>query len=161
MMSAVDWEGWARRFERSAAPGDFVTLFAPGGTFCDPVTPSTTDVRAVAEHTEAMFPDWRQSVTGIRGGEDWAFFEWIGEGTYRGPGAEDGPGIPVRLEGATVVEVDDSGLVTRWRDYLDTSVAINQVTAGLQAAGAPDGAHVDADDLADDWGAHFADEPQV
>lgn len=156
-MTAMDWEQWARRFEGSSGPAEFTALFAAGGTFCDPVTPSTTDVGAVAQHTMAMFPDWRQQVTRIRGGEDWAFFEWTGEGTYRGPGAEDGPGFPVRLEGATVVEVDALGLVTRWRDYLDTSVAINQVTAGLQAAGA----EADADDLAGDWEAHFADEPQV
>jgi SnoaL-like protein len=157
MMSAVDWERWARRFESSAGPDDFAALFAAAGTFCDPVTPNTTDVRAVAEHTEAMFPDWRQEVTLIRGGERWAFFEWMGEGTYRGPGAESGPGFPVRLEGATVVEVDGSGLVTRWRDYLDTSAAISQVTAGLQAAGAD----AEVDDLGRDWEAHFADEPQV
>jgi len=33
-------------------------------------------------------------------------------------GVEQGPGFPVYLEGATVVEVDRDGLVTRWRDYL-------------------------------------------
>jgi limonene-1,2-epoxide hydrolase len=109
-------------------------LFAVGGTFCDPVTPTTTDVGAVADHTDGIFPDWQQRVDRIRGGDDWAFFEWTGVGTYRGPGAEEGPGFPISLEGATVIEVDGDGLITRWRDYLDVNASIQQVMAGLQAA---------------------------
>lgn len=157
-MAAVDWPAWASRFERSSGPDEFQALFAPGGTFQDPVTAPTADVRAVAEHTGSIFPDRSQQVTSIRGGDDWAFFEWQGAGTYRGPGAENGPGFPVRMAGATVVEVDASGLVTRWRDYLDTNEAIQQVVAGLQASGAD---AVDPDELTADWEAHFADEPQL
>jgi|SRR6516165_2405336 limonene-1,2-epoxide hydrolase len=133
-MSIVDWETWARRFEQTHGRDEFTALFAVGGTFCDPVTPTTTDVGAVADQTDHIFPDWQQRVDRIRGGEDWAFFEWTGGGTYRGPGAEDGPGFPVSLEGATVVEVDGDGLVTRWRDYLDVNASIQQVMAGLQPA---------------------------
>jgi len=156
-MGSVDWEAWARRFEQSRGPEAFAAFFAPGGTFCDPVTPTTTDVRGVAEHTAGIFPDWRQRVERIRGGDSWAFFEWTGGGTYRGPGAEEGPGFPVTLEGATVIEVDADGRVTRWRDYLDTNAALSQVTAGLQAAGAAPG---ETSDLTADWEAHFAGGPQ-
>ena len=156
--ATVEWQSWARRFEQGRAPDDFVALFAPGGTFRDPVTPTTTDVRAVAEHTAAIFPDWWQRVKLIRGGDGWAVFEWTGGGTYRGPGAEEGPGFPVTMEGATVVEVDGAGLVTRWRDYLDTNAAIQQVTEGLRTAGA---AEPEAGELTSDWEAHFADEPQL
>lgn len=157
-MATMDWAGWAARFEGSSGPDEFAALFAPGGTFQDPVTAPTTDVRAVAVHTSEIFPDWAQQVLSIRGGDDWAFFEWRGGGTYRGPGAEDGPGFPVSMEGGTVIEIDGSGLVTRWRDYLDTNQAIQQVVAGLQDSG---GGTVDADELTADWEAHFADEPQV
>lgn len=158
MMSTVDWEAWARRFEQAHDPDALAAMFAPGGTFCDPVTPVTTDVRSVAEHTSLIFPDWRQRVHSIRGGDDWAFFEWTGAGTYRGPGAEEGPGFPVTVEGATVIEVDGAGLVTRWRDYLDTHAAIQQVTAGLGASGA---GSQDPDELVSDWEAHFADDSHI
>ncbi|MHB8594309.1 MAG: nuclear transport factor 2 family protein, partial [Acidimicrobiales bacterium] len=131
---------------------------APERSFRDPVTAWTGDVRAVAEHTAAIFPDWSQHIETIRGGDGWAVFEWRGGGTYRGPGAEDGPGFPVTMEGATIVEVDGEGRVTRWRDYLDTNEAIGQVMAGLQAAGSP---AADASELTADWEAHFSDEPQV
>jgi limonene-1,2-epoxide hydrolase len=131
-MSAVDWEGWARSFEQTHGPDGWAALFADGGTFCDPVTPTTTDLRAVAEQTDRIFPDWQQRVERIRGGDAWAFFEWTGVGTYRGPGAEDGPGFTVTVEGATVLDVDGEGLVTRWRDYLDVDASMQQVTAGLQ-----------------------------
>jgi hypothetical protein len=157
-MSAVDWEAWARRFEQTRDPDGMVTMYAVGGTYCDPLTPTTTDVRTVAEHTYRVFPDWQQRVERIRGGNDWAFFEWTGVGTYRGPGAEEGPGFPVRLEGCTAVEVDGDGLITRWRDYLDVNASIEQVTAGLQATG---GTPLDAGEIISDWDAHFADEPQA
>jgi limonene-1,2-epoxide hydrolase len=38
------------------------------------------------------------------------------------------------MEGATIVEVDASGKVTRWRDYLDTNESIQQIQAGLDAS---------------------------
>ena len=157
-MSAVDWEAWARRVEQTHGPDALARLFAVGGTFSDPVTPTTTDVRGVAEHTDRIFPDWQQRVEVIRGGDDWAFFEWTGIGTYRGPGAEDGPGFPVSLEGATVVEVDGDGLVTRWRDYLDVNASIQQVTAGLQAAG---GTPPATGEIVSDWNARFPDDPSA
>ncbi|HUY64784.1 MAG TPA: nuclear transport factor 2 family protein [Acidimicrobiales bacterium] len=154
----MDWTAWAQKIERSSGVDEFEALFAAERAFRDPVTPWTSDVRAVAEHTAGIFPDWAQRVASIRGGEDWAVFEWTGGGTYRGPGAENGPGFPVTMEGATVVEVDAEGRVTRWRDYLDTNEAITQVMAGLQAGGVPP---VPAGDLTADWEAHFSDEPQL
>ncbi len=88
--------------------------------FGDPNTPSTTDLRAVQRGTAAVFPDWRQEITTIRGGEDWAVFEWIGRATYAGRGADDPvAGTPIEMRGATIVEIDADGLVTKWTDYLD------------------------------------------
>jgi len=83
----------------------------------------------VAEGTEALFPDWEQRVDRIRGGNDWAVFEWTGTGTF----SDQGRGIPVVVHGATVVEVDGEGLVRTWRDYLDTNEPLQQI----QAAGGP------------------------
>jgi len=120
----VDWDAWARHFENLAGSDDFVALFAPEGVFCDPVTPWTTDVRKVADDTNALCPDWRQRVDSIRGGADWAVFEWTGTGTFQGK-------IPISMEGATVVAVDGDGLVLSWRDYLDTNEPTQQIQAGL------------------------------
>ena len=82
---------WARTFEAVHGPDEFAALFAPDGVFCDPVTPWTTDVRKVATDTDSIFPDWSQRVDRIRGGEDWAVFEWTGTGTVT---TGSGPGSP-------------------------------------------------------------------
>lgn len=119
----MDWNAWARRAEQALAfeaEGSWRDLFAPGAVFGDPHTPSTTDLRAVQRGTAEVFPDWRQEITTIRGGDDWAVFEWIGRATYAGTGPDDPlAGTPVEMHGATIVEVDPAGLVTSWRDYLD------------------------------------------
>jgi limonene-1,2-epoxide hydrolase len=99
-----------------------------GGQFCDPVTPWTTDVRKVATDTDAIFPDWRQKVDRIRGGDDWAVFEWTGTATFP---VEGKAGIPIVMQGATVVAVDADGKITSWRDYLDTNEPTQQIMAGL------------------------------
>jgi limonene-1,2-epoxide hydrolase len=124
----VDWPAWARRFENVGGPEAFAALFAPEGVFRDPVTPWTTDVRKVATDTDTMFPDWNQTVDTIRGGDDWAVFEWTGTATFT---VEGSAGIPIRMEGATLITVDDDGKVTSWRDYLDTNEPMQQMKAGL------------------------------
>ncbi len=127
---AVDWTAWARAFEVIEGADAFVDLFAEGGVFCDPVTPWTTDVHKVATDTDAIFPDWQQRVDDIRGGDDWAVFEWTGTGTFP---VENGDGIPIVMSGATVIKVDPHGKVTSWRDYLDTNEPMQQIQAGLEA----------------------------
>ncbi len=129
MSRAMDWENWARGFEAVKGPDAFAALFAEGGRFCDPVTPWTTDVRKVATDTDAIFPDWSQRVDRIRGGDDWAVFEWTGTATFN---AGDGTGIPITMQGATVIEVDTAGKITSWRDYLDTNEPTQQIQAGLE-----------------------------
>jgi len=130
----VDWQEWARRMEQTDGPDAFEALFARGGLFSDPVTPWTTDVRKVAADTDSLFPDWQQRIDTIRGGDDWAVFEWTGTATFH-PEGPDGPGIPIKMEGATVIEVDGEGHVTRWRDYLDTNEPTQQIQRGMAAAG--------------------------
>jgi hypothetical protein len=134
----MDWQAWARRAERAldmAGGGDWKGLFAAAATFGDPHTPSTTDLKGVARHTRKIFPDWRQEITRIRGGDDWAVFEWIGRGTFTMPGTP-GDGTPVTMRGATIVEVNGDGLVTSWRDYLDRKEPEEQI---LQAMGRESG----------------------
>ncbi|HWE67338.1 MAG TPA: nuclear transport factor 2 family protein [Acidimicrobiales bacterium] len=129
MSLAMDWPAWARAFENIEGADAFAALFAPDGRFCDPVTPWTTDLHKVANDTDQIFPDWQQRVDEIRGGSDWAVFEWTGTGTFN---VEGGAGIPIVMQGATVIAVDGDGLVTSWRDYLDTNQPMAQIQAGLK-----------------------------
>ena len=123
----MDWQAWARRAERAidvAAGGDWKGLFSPDATFSDPNTPSTQDMRQISRDTRAIFPDWTQEITSIRGGDDWAVFEWVGRATYSG---DPGRGARIEMHGATIVEVNEEGLVTSWRDYLDRKEPEDQI----------------------------------
>ena len=138
----MDWEAWARRAEQAldvAARGDWRGLFAPGARFGDPHTPSTTDLSAVSRQTRHLFPDWTQEITRIRGGSDWAVFEWVGRGTYTRPGTP-GDGTRITMRGATIVDVDEAGLVTSWRDYLDRKEPEDQIRRALETKGRNAGA---------------------
>ena len=138
----MDWEAWARKAELAldvAKRGDWKALFAPDATFGDPHTPSTKDLRSIAQQTRTIFPDWTQEITSIRGGADWAVFEWIGRGTFSMP---DAPGVyagtdlksvPVVIHGATIIEVNPQGLVTKWRDYLDRKEPEEQILAAISS----------------------------
>jgi hypothetical protein len=125
----MDWPAWARTFESVHGPEEFAGLFAADGTFCDPVTPPTTDLRKVARDTDAIFPDWSQTVDRIRGGRDWAVFEWTGRATFD---TGEGRSARIEMQGATVIEVDAEGKVTRWRDYLDTNEPAQQIRKALE-----------------------------
>jgi hypothetical protein len=132
----MDWDAWARRAEVAldvASRGDWQGLFAPGAVFGDPHTPSTKNLRSISKQTRTVFPDWRQEITTIRGGESWAVFEWIGRGTFSMAGAP-GVGTAVTIHGVTIVEVDADGRVTRWRDYLDRKEPEEQILAAIAAA---------------------------
>jgi hypothetical protein len=134
----MDWQGWARRAELALAfeeDGSWRDLFAENATFGDPHTPETTDLKSVQRGTARIFPDWRQEITTIRGGDDWAVFEWIGRATYAGRSPEDlAVGTRVEMHGATIIEVDGEGLVTRWRDYLDRKEPEDQLRAAAKRA---------------------------
>lgn len=133
----MDWEAWARRAEQAIdmrSGGDWKGLFAPGATFADPANPATDDLRDISRQTRVVFPDWSQEITSIRGGDDWAVFEWIGRATYHAPGGGPGDGVAIEMHGATIVEVDRDGLVTAWRDYLDRKEPEDQIKAALRPA---------------------------
>jgi hypothetical protein len=136
---ARDWEAWARRCEAALdveGRGDWRGLFAPGATFADPhTTTPTADLRSISRDTRAIFPDWTQEITSIRGGEDWAVFEWIGRATFTPPDpSSPGAGCRIEMHGATIIEVDADGLVTSWRDYLDRKEPEQQIRKAVKAA---------------------------
>ncbi len=109
----MDWSNWAARLEIALGPeGDFPSFFAPGALFSDPVNAPTEDLAAIEEMTKASFPDWRQEITSVHGDATGGSFEWIGRGTLGGT-------TPIVIHGCTAVDVDQAGLVTRWRDYFD------------------------------------------
>ncbi len=132
----MDWDAWARRAEQCLAAtgeGSWKDLFAEGARFSDPqTTKPTTDLGKISRDTLAMFPDWRQEITSIRGGEDWAVFEWVGRATYSPHNEGPGAGAEIEMHGATIVELDDHGLVTRWRDYLDRKEPEEQILKALR-----------------------------
>ena len=130
----MNWDDWARKTERAldmAEGGDWKGLFAADATFGDPHTPSTKDLRSVARHTRKIFPDWRQEITTIRGGDRWAVFEWIGRGTFT-MADTPGSGTPIEMHGATIVEINEAGLVTWWRDYLDRKEPEEQILVSIE-----------------------------
>lgn len=125
---AVDWDRWAASLEMTFAVGSdarFRDLFAPGGTFSDPVTAPTTDIGSIEQITESSFPDWHQEVSSIRGDDGSGAFEWVGRGTLGGT-------TPIEIHGCTVVAVDSSGLVTAWRDYFDLKEVERQLGAAIE-----------------------------
>lgn len=138
-MTGRDWPGFASTLEAALdmrTPGGFRELFAPGARFRDPANEATDDLRAIQHQTKAVFPDWHQEITSIRGGDDWAVFEWIGRATFR-PSESSGPedGTPITMHGASIIEVDDDGLITSWRDYLDRKEPEEQIVEAARGTG--------------------------
>ncbi len=118
----MDWSAWAERLEYALGPeGDFLSFFAPGALFSDPVNAPTTDIAGIEEMTKTMFPDWSQEITSVHGDTSAGAFEWIGRGTLGGV-------TPIVIHGCTVVDIDHDGLVTRWRDYFDLKDIEGQAT---------------------------------
>ncbi|HEV3265344.1 MAG TPA: hypothetical protein VG014_07460 [Acidimicrobiales bacterium] len=125
----MDWSSWASNLEVALGPeGDFPAFFAPGALFSDPVNTPTSDIASIEEMTKASFPDWRQQILSVHGDDVSGSFEWIGRGTLGGT-------IPIEIHGCTVVDVDGSGLVTRWRDYFDLKEIEGQVGRSATTSG--------------------------
>ena len=131
-----NWNDFARTLEQALdmrTGGRFRDLFAPGARFADPANAPTEDLRDIQLQTKAVMPDWHQDITSIRGGDDWAFFEWVGHATYAAPGGVGpGNGTPITMHGATIIEVDDDGLITSWRDYLDRKEPEQQIKSAVR-----------------------------
>jgi hypothetical protein len=123
-----DWDAYAHKLEAALdmrGGTGFRDLFAPGARFADPANAPTEDLRDIQQQTRKIFPDWHQDITSIRGGDDWAVFEWIGRATFNG--------TPVTIHGASIIELDADGLITSWRDYLDRKEPEDQIRKALKA----------------------------
>ena len=114
----MNWNKWATRavdtltMTPDATDADWVALFAPGGTYEDPVNARTEDVASVFAMTRATFADWSMRVTTAAGDERGGSIEWDGHGHL-----PHGPAVT--LHGCSVIHTGVGGLVTRWRDYFD------------------------------------------
>jgi hypothetical protein len=62
----------------------------------------------------------------MRGDANWAVFEWIGRATFNET-------TPITMHGATIIELDDHGLITSWRDYLDRKEPEDQIRKAMKA----------------------------
>ncbi|MFB6106368.1 MAG: ester cyclase [Halobacteriaceae archaeon] len=118
------------RVERALATfneGDLdghMDLFAPGGTFRDPVLddPVSGDAhRAYLHDVYEAFPDIHQEAERAVTGDGRVAFESTFTGTHEGPIEGIPPtGASVSVPLASVVEFTDDG-ITDWRDYWDQS----------------------------------------
>src|SRR5581483_3147017 len=73
VLMTIDWDDWARRAEKALdmeTGGNWRGMFAAGATFADPnTTTATSDLQSISRDTRKIFPDWRQEITSIRGGD--------------------------------------------------------------------------------------------
>jgi hypothetical protein len=125
----TDWDAYARKLEAALdmrGGTGFRDLFAPGARFADPANAPTEDLRDIQQQTRTIFPDWRQEITSMRGDANWAVFEWIGRATFNET-------TPITMHGATIIELDDNGLITSWRDYLDRKEPEDQIRKAMKA----------------------------
>ena len=120
----MDWDAWARRAEAALA-------FEGRGPLARPVRarrgvrrPEHAEHHATCGRCSAAPP--RSSRTGARRSRRSAAATTgrcsSGSAGRRTPGvATDDPvgGTPIEMHGASIVEVDADGLVTKWTDYLD------------------------------------------
>jgi len=123
-----DWDAYARKLEAALdmrGGTGFRDLFAKGARFADPANAPTEDLRDIQQQTRKIFPDWHQEITSIRGADDWAVFEWIGRATFGGT-------TPITMHGATILEFDEDGLITSWRDYLDRKEPEDQIMRSVR-----------------------------
>lgn len=125
----MNWDELAHRMQSAEdssseeSLGEWKALFAPGGTYEDPVNPATTDLEAIAKQTEDSLPDWRVEFGKMIGDERFGAAEWVGHGTLLGE-------VPIELHGCAFVEVDGDGLIKRWRDYFDLKEIEKCLTSG-------------------------------
>jgi SnoaL-like domain len=124
-----DWAAYARKLEAALdmrGGTGFRDLFARGARFADPANAPTEDLRDIQHQTRKIFPDWHQEITSIRGGDNFAVFEWVGRATFN-------ESTPITMHGATILELDDDGLITSWRDYLDRKEPEDQIRKAMKA----------------------------
>jgi steroid delta-isomerase-like uncharacterized protein len=84
-------------------------------------------LRAFAEGTFVVVPDFTVAVTARGGADTWGLLEWVLSGTHHG----NLPGLPATgkrfsVRGATIVELRE-GKIRRCSDYFDAATFMRQV----------------------------------
>jgi steroid delta-isomerase-like uncharacterized protein len=128
-------EAWS-----SGDPDRLVAIYAEDALFEEvvlggAVTHSRDELRAYAEALYAAFPDFTATpVSGFVSG-NWAIVEWVLTGTYTGQfgSLPPGTGQPVELRVATVLELDDDGMIRRDSEYWDSATVLTQLGAMPEA----------------------------
>lgn len=140
-MNAIDL---ARDYIRAWNQRDldlFGKIFASGVTYLDPfVGPEPIRVQAMGEYVQqllAAFPDLHFEVKEVRGGDDFAVFEWIMHGRNTGDSAvHPATGRALSLPGMDVLEVRD-GRIQAIRAYFDRQAytdSLDLASAGVDDA---------------------------
>jgi len=85
------------------------------------------ELRAFAEGTFAVVPDFTVVVTARCGADTWGLLEWVLSGTHHG----NLPGLPATgkrfsVRGVTIVELRE-GKIRRCSDYFDAATFMRQV----------------------------------
>lgn len=122
-MSAIEL---ARRYMHAWNQRDlavFGDIFGADVTYLDPIVgPEPIGLPAMGEYVQQLltaFPDLRFEVKEIRGGGDFAVFEWVMHGRNTGDSdAHPATGRTVALPGVDVLEVRD-GRIQAIRAYFD------------------------------------------
>ena len=127
MNGAVNWSTWATRAVNTLGMAPDVTdeawvaLFAPGGTYQDPMTGRTSDVVSVFAITRSTFADWQMTVTNASGDVHGGAIEWVSHGHL-----PQGPSVT--LHGCSLIHLAEDRRVIRWRDYFDMGEFDRQVS---------------------------------
>lgn len=140
-MNAIDL---ARRYIHAWNHRDlavFGEIFGAGVTYLDPIVgPEPLALPAMGEYVQQLltaFPDLRFEVKELRGGDDYAVFEWVMHGRNSGDtDAHPATGRTVALSGMDVLDVRD-GRIQAIRAYFDRQAYTESL--GL-ASGATDDA---------------------
>jgi steroid delta-isomerase-like uncharacterized protein len=124
-------EAWS-----SGNPEQLVAIYAEDALFEEvvlggAVTHSRDDLRAYAEALYAAFPDFTATPVSAFNSGNRAVVEWVLTGSYTGQFGPlpQGTGQQVELRVATILELDDEGLIQRDSEYWDFATVLTQIGA--------------------------------
>ena len=124
-----DWDAYVRKLEAALdmrGGTGFRDLFAKGARFADP---ANAPPRTCATYSTRPA---RSSRTGTRRSPRSAAVT-TGPCSSGSAGPRSTSSTPITMHGATILELDDDGLITSWRDYLDRKEPEDQIRKAMKA----------------------------